>query len=109
MVGFVSVLGASVLGITVGLIAGELLPGLLGHAADALRRCAAGPTLYSVALTFIFNFGRRQSSIILFMINLVSQLGAVRMHGEICAAWCCQCTEREFVQAARSFGVRVSP
>jgi peptide/nickel transport system permease protein len=100
MVGFVSVLGASVLGITVGLIAGYYR----GFWDMLLMRCVdvqlALPFIL-VALTFISILGGGLSNIILFMI--VSQWV---QYARLVRGMVLSVREREFVQAARSFGVR---
>ena len=100
MVGFLSVLGASVLGITVGLIAGYYR----GFWDVLLMRCVdvqlALPFIL-VALTFISILGGGLSNIILFMI--VSQWV---QYARLVRGMVLSVREREFVQAARSFGVR---
>jgi peptide/nickel transport system permease protein len=100
MVGFVSVLGASVLGITVGLIAGYYR----GFWDMLLMRCVdvqlALPFIL-VALTFISILGGGLSNIILFMI--VSQWV---QYARLVRGMVLSVREREFVQAARAFGVR---
>ena len=100
MVGFVSVLGASVLGITVGLIAGYYR----GFWDMFLMRCVdvqlALPFIL-VALTFISILGGGLGNIILFMI--VSQWV---QYARLVRGMVLSVREREFVQAARAFGVR---
>ena len=100
MVGFLSVLGASVLGITVGLIAGYYR----GFWDMLLMRCVdvqlALPFIL-VALTFISILGGGLSNIILFMI--VSQWV---QYARLVRGMVLSVREREFVQAARAFGVR---
>ena len=100
MVGFVSMLGASVLGITVGLIAGYYR----GFWDMFLMRCVdvqlALPFIL-VALTFISILGGGLGNIILFMI--VSQWV---QYARLVRGMVLSVREREFVQAARAFGVR---
>jgi peptide/nickel transport system permease protein len=100
LVGFVSVLGASVLGITVGLIAGYYR----GFWDMLLMRCVdvqlALPFIL-VALTFISILGGGLGNIILFMI--VSQWV---QYARLVRGMVLSVREREFVQAARAFGVR---
>ena len=100
MVGFVSVLGASVLGITVGLVAGYYR----GFWDMFLMRCVdvqlALPFIL-VALTFISILGGGLGNIILFMI--VSQWV---QYARLVRGMVLSVREREFVQAARAFGVR---
>ena len=100
MVGFVSVLGASVLGIAVGLIAGYYR----GFWDMLLMRCVdvqlALPFIL-VALTFISILGGGLGNIILFMI--VSQWV---QYARLVRGMVLSVREREFVQAARAFGVR---
>ena len=100
MVGFVSVLGASLLGIAVGLIAGYYL----GFWDMLLMRCVdvqlALPFIL-VALTFISILGGGLGNIILFMI--VSQWV---QYARLVRGMVLSVREREFVQAARAFGVR---
>lgn len=100
MVGFLSVLGASVLGISIGLIAGYYR----GFWDMLLMRCVdvqlALPFIL-VALTFISILGGGLSNIILFMI--VSQWV---QYARLVRGMVLSVREREFVQAARSFGVR---
>ncbi len=100
MVGFVSVLGASVLGIAVGLIAGYYR----GFWDMLLMRCVdvqlALPFIL-VALTFISILGGGLGNIILFMI--VSQWV---QYARLVRGMVLSVREHEFVQAARAFGVR---
>ena len=100
MVGFLSVLGASVLGISIGLIAGYYR----GFWDMLLMRCVdvqlALPFIL-VALTFISILGGGLGNIILFMI--VSQWV---QYARLVRGMVLSVREREFVQAARSFGVR---
>jgi len=100
MVGFLSVLGASVLGVGIGLIAGYYR----GFWDMLLMRCVdvqlALPFIL-VALTFISILGGGLSNIILFMI--VSQWV---QYARLVRGMVLSVREREFVQAARSFGVR---
>ena len=100
MVGFLSVLGASVLGITIGLIAGYYR----GFWDMLLMRCVdvqlALPFIL-VALTFISILGGGLGNIILFMI--VSQWV---QYARLVRGMVLSVREREFVQAARAFGVR---
>jgi peptide/nickel transport system permease protein len=100
MVGFLSVLGASVLGITVGLIAGYYR----GFWDMLLMRCVdvqlALPFIL-VALTFISILGGGLGNIIVFMI--VSQWV---QYARLVRGMVLSVREREFVQAARAFGVR---
>jgi peptide/nickel transport system permease protein len=100
MVGFVSVLGASLLGIAVGLIAGYYR----GFWDMLLMRCVdvqlALPFIL-VALTFISILGGGLGNIILFMI--VSQWV---QYARLVRGMVLSVREREFVQAARAFGVR---
>lgn len=100
MVGFLSVLGASVLGIGIGLIAGYYR----GFWDMLLMRCVdvqlALPFIL-VALTFISILGGGLGNIILFMI--VSQWV---QYARLVRGMVLSVREREFVQAARSFGVR---
>lgn len=100
MVGFVSVLGASVLGIVIGLIAGYYR----GFWDMLLMRCVdvqlALPFIL-VALTFISILGGGLGNIILFMI--VSQWV---QYARLVRGMVLSVREREFVQAARAFGVR---
>jgi peptide/nickel transport system permease protein len=100
MVGFVSVLGASVLGIAVGLIAGYYR----GFWDMLLMRCVdvqlALPFIL-IALTFISILGGGLSNIILFMVISQWVQYARLVRGMVLSV-----REREFVQAARAFGVR---
>jgi len=100
MVGFVSVLGASLLGIAVGLIAGYYR----GFWDMLLMRCVdvqlALPFIL-VALTFISILGGGLGNIILFMV--VSQWV---QYARLVRGMVLSVREREFVQAARAFGVR---
>lgn len=100
MVGFLSVLGASVLGIVIGLIAGYYR----GFWDMLLMRCVdvqlALPFIL-VALTFISILGGGLANIILFMIISQWVQYARLVRGMVLSV-----REREFVQAARSFGVR---
>lgn len=100
MVGFLSVLGASTLGIVIGLIAGYYR----GFWDMLLMRCVdvqlALPFIL-VALTFISILGGGLSNIILFMIASQWVQYARLVRGMVLSV-----REREFVQAARAFGVR---
>lgn len=100
MVGFASVLGASVLGIAVGLVAGYYR----GFWDMLLMRCVdvqlALPFIL-VALTFISILGGGLGNIILFM--MVSQWV---QYARLVRGMVLSVREREFVQAARAFGVR---
>lgn len=100
LVGFVSVLGASILGIAIGLIAGYYR----GFWDMLLMRCVdvqlALPFIL-IALTFISILGGGLFNIILFMIISQWVQFARLVRGMVL-----QVREREFVQAARSFGVR---
>ena len=100
MVGFLSVLGASALGIMIGLIAGYYR----GFWDMLLMRCVdvqlALPFIL-VALTFISILGGGLGNIILFM--MVSQLV---QYARLVRGMVLSVREREFVQAARAFGVR---
>ena len=100
MVGFVSVLGASVLGIAIGLVAGYSR----GFWDMLLMRCVdvqlALPFIL-VALTFISILGGGLGNIILFMV--VSQWV---QYARLVRGMVLSVREREFVQAARAFGVR---
>jgi peptide/nickel transport system permease protein len=100
MVGFLSVLGASVLGIVIGLVAGYYR----GFWDMLLMRCVdvqlALPFIL-VALTFISILGGALSNIILFMI--VSQWV---QYARLVRGMVLSVREREFIQAARAFGVR---
>lgn len=100
MVGFLSVLGASVLGIVIGLVAGYYR----GFWDMLLMRCVdvqlALPFIL-VALTFISILGGGLGNIILFMI--VSQWV---QYARLVRGMVLSVREREFIQAARAFGVR---
>jgi peptide/nickel transport system permease protein len=100
MVGFLSVLGASVVGITIGLIAGYYR----GFWDMLLMRCVdvqlALPFIL-VAITFISILGGGLGNIILFMI--VSQWV---QYARLVRGMVLSVREREYVQAARAFGVR---
>jgi len=100
MVGFLSVLGASALGIVIGLIAGYYR----GFWDMLLMRCVdvqlALPFIL-VALTFISILGGGLGNIILFM--MVSQWV---QYARLVRGMVLSVREREFVQAARAFGVR---
>ena len=100
MVGFVSVLGASALGIVIGLIAGYYR----GFWDMLLMRCVdvqlALPFIL-VALTFISILGGGLGNIILFMMVAQWVQYARLVRGMVLSV-----REREFVQAARAFGVR---
>jgi peptide/nickel transport system permease protein len=100
MVGFLSVLGASLLGIGIGLVAGYYR----GFWDMLLMRCVdvqlALPFIL-VALTFISILGGGLGNIILFMI--VSQWV---QYARLVRGMVLSVREREFVQAARAFGVR---
>jgi peptide/nickel transport system permease protein len=100
MVGFLSVLGASVLGIVIGLIAGYYR----GFWDMLLMRCVdvqlALPFIL-VALTFISILGGGLGNIILFMMVAQWVQYARLVRGMVLSV-----REREFVQAARAFGVR---
>ena len=99
-VGVVSVLGASIIGITIGLIAGYYR----GVWDMILMRCVdvqlALPFIL-VALTFISILGGGLTNIILFMI--VSQWV---QYARVVRGMVLSVREREFVQAARAFGVK---
>ena len=99
-VGFASVAGASIIGIVIGLIAGYYR----GFWDMFLMRCVdvqlALPFIL-VALTFISIFGGGLNNIILFMI--VSQWV---QYARLVRGMVLSVREREYVQAARSFGVR---
>jgi peptide/nickel transport system permease protein len=99
MVGFISVLGASLLGIAVGLIAGYYR----GFWDMLLMRCVdvqlALPFIL-VALTFISILGGGLGNIILFM--MISQWV---QYARLVRGMVLSVREREFVQAARAFGV----
>ena len=100
LVGFVSVLGASLLGIAIGLIAGYYR----GFWDMLLMRCVdvqlALPFIL-IALTFISILGGGLFNIILFMVISQWVQFARLVRGMVL-----QVREREFVQAARAFGVR---
>lgn len=99
-VGFASVAGASLIGIVIGLIAGYYR----GFWDMFLMRCVdvqlALPFIL-VALTFISILGGGLNNIILFMI--VSQWV---QYARLVRGMVLSVREREYVQAARSFGVR---
>lgn len=99
-VGFASVAGASLIGIAIGLIAGYYR----GFWDMFLMRCVdvqlALPFIL-VALTFISILGGGLNNIILFMI--VSQWV---QYARLVRGMVLSVREREYVQAARSFGVR---
>ena len=99
-VGFASVAGASLIGIVIGLVAGYYR----GFWDMFLMRCVdvqlALPFIL-VALTFISILGGGLGNIILFMI--VSQLV---QYARLVRGMVLSVREREYVQAARSFGVR---
>lgn len=100
MVGLLSVLGASVIGIVVGLVAGYYR----GFWDMLLMRCVdvqlALPFIL-IALTFISILGGGLANIILFMIISQWVQYARLVRGMVLSV-----REREFVQAARAFGVR---
>ncbi|HMA08109.1 MAG TPA: ABC transporter permease [Ramlibacter sp.] len=100
MVGLLSVLGASVIGIVVGLVAGYYR----GFWDMFLMRCVdvqlALPFIL-IALTFISILGGGLANIILFMIISQWVQYARLVRGMVLSV-----REREFVQAARAFGVR---
>ncbi len=100
MVGFLSTLGASIVGIAIGLIAGYYR----GFWDMLLMRCVdvqlALPFIL-IALTFITILGGGLTNIILFMIISQWVQFARLVRGMVLSV-----REREFVQAARSFGVR---
>jgi peptide/nickel transport system permease protein len=100
MVGFLSVLGASLLGITIGLVAGYYR----GIWDIILMRCVdvqlALPFIL-IALTFISILGGGLGNIIIFMIISQWVQFARLVRGMVLSV-----REREFVQAARAFGVR---
>lgn len=100
MVGLLSVLGASVLGIVIGLVAGYYR----GFVDMVLMRCVdvqlALPFIL-VALTFISILGGGLGNIIVFMIISQWVQYARLVRGMVLSV-----REREFVQAARAFGVR---
>jgi peptide/nickel transport system permease protein len=99
MVGFLSVLGASALGITIGLVAGYYR----GFWDMVLMRCVdvqlALPFIL-IALTFISILGGGLGNIILFMILSQWVQFARLVRGMVLSV-----REREYVQAARAFGV----
>lgn len=100
MVGVLSVLGASLLGITIGLVAGYYR----GIWDIILMRCVdvqlALPFIL-IALTFISILGGGLGNIIIFMIISQWVQFARLVRGMVLSV-----REREFVQAARAFGVR---
>jgi peptide/nickel transport system permease protein len=99
MVGFVSVLGATILGVTVGLIAGYyrgFWDMLLMRWADVQL---ALPFIL-VALTFISILGGGLFNIVLFMM-----LSQWVQYARLVRGMVLSVREREFVQAARAFGV----
>ena len=100
MVGLLSVLGASVIGIVIGLVAGYYR----GFWDMVLMRCVdvqlALPFIL-IALTFISILGGGLTNIILFMIISQWVQFARLVRGMVLSV-----REREFVQAARAFGVR---
>jgi peptide/nickel transport system permease protein len=100
MVGLLSVLGASVLGIAIGLVAGYYR----GFWDMLLMRCVdvqlALPFIL-IALTFISILGGGLSNIIIFMIISQWVQYARLVRGMVLSV-----REREFVLAARAFGVR---
>jgi peptide/nickel transport system permease protein len=100
MVGFLSVLGASTLGIVIGLVAGYYR----GFWDMVLMRCVdvqlALPFIL-IALTFISILGGGLGNIILFMILSQWVQFARLVRGMVLSV-----REREYVQAARAFGVR---
>ncbi|MBY0412203.1 MAG: ABC transporter permease [Burkholderiaceae bacterium] len=100
LVGFASVLGASVLGIAIGLVAGYYR----GFWDMLLMRCVdiqlALPFIL-IALTFISILGGGLFNIIVFMVISQWVQFARLVRGMVL-----QVREREFVQAARAFGVR---
>lgn len=100
MVGLLSVLGASVLGIAIGLVAGYYR----GFWDMFLMRCVdvqlALPFIL-IALTFISILGGGLANIIIFMIIAQWVQYARLVRGMVLSV-----REREFVQAARAFGVR---
>jgi peptide/nickel transport system permease protein len=99
MVGFLSVLGASTLGIVIGLVAGYYR----GFWDMVLMRCVdvqlALPFIL-IALTFISILGGGLGNIILFMILSQWVQFARLVRGMVLSV-----REREYVQAARAFGV----
>lgn len=103
MVGLLSVLGASVLGIVVGLVAGYWR----GFWDMLLMRCVdvqlALPFIL-IALTFISILGGGLANIIVFMIISQWVQYARLVRGMVLSV-----REREFVQAARAFGVADLP
>jgi peptide/nickel transport system permease protein len=103
MVGLLSVLGASVLGIAIGLVAGYYR----GFWDMLLMRCVdvqlALPFIL-IALTFISILGGGLANIIIFMI--VSQWV---QYARLVRGMVLSVREREFVQAARAFGVADLP
>lgn len=100
VVGFLSVLGASLLGVVIGLLAGYYR----GFLDMLLMRCVdvqlALPFIL-VAITFISILGGGLGNIILFMIIAQWVQYARLVRGMVLSV-----REREFVQAARAFGVR---
>jgi peptide/nickel transport system permease protein len=102
-VGVLSVLGATVLGVVVGLVAGYYR----GFWDMVLMRCVdvqlALPFIL-IALTFISILGGGLTNIILFMILSQWVQFARLVRGMVLSV-----REREFVQAARAFGVRDLP
>lgn len=100
LVGFASVAGASVLGIVIGLVAGYYR----GFWDMLLMRCVdiqlALPFIL-IALTFISILGGGLFNIIVFMV--ISQWV---QFARLVRGMTLQVREREFVQAARAFGVR---
>jgi peptide/nickel transport system permease protein len=103
MVGLLSVLGASVLGIVIGLVAGYYR----GFWDMFLMRCVdvqlALPFIL-IALTFISILGGGLANIIIFMIIAQWVQYARLVRGMVLSV-----REREFVQAARAFGVADLP
>jgi peptide/nickel transport system permease protein len=103
LVGFLSVLGASVLGIAIGLVAGYYR----GFWDMLLMRCVdvqlALPFIL-IALTFISILGGGLANIIVFMIISQWVQFARLVRGMVLSV-----REREFVQAARAFGVADVP
>lgn len=100
LVGFASVAGASVLGIVIGLVAGYYR----GFWDMLLMRCVdiqlALPFIL-IALTFISILGGGLFNIIVFMVISQWVQFARLVRGMVL-----QVREREFIQAARAFGVR---
>ena len=100
LVGFASVAGASVLGVVIGLVAGYYR----GFWDMLLMRCVdiqlALPFIL-IALTFISILGGGLFNIIVFMVISQWVQFARLVRGMVL-----QVREREFVQAARAFGVR---